>query len=70
MRLSLAHGQARDAIKRCDELLQRAEQELSRLALERDRNRSSAVVIRLSGRFGRSSVSAPFPAWRPPSNSN
>jgi hypothetical protein len=69
--LALARIEARDAIKRCDELIERAEQELSKFAsrLRGQRTRITAVGDHIAGRFSFVSLN-PSPLSRPAANSN
>jgi hypothetical protein len=70
-RLALAHRQARDAMKRCDELIQRAERELSKFGLRSrtHRNRITAVGGHIAGRFSFVSLNEP-PGLCPPASNN
>ena len=44
-RLTLARKKARDAMKRCDELIERAERELSKFGPQSDKKRSPIAAI-------------------------
>lgn len=71
-RLELAHRQAREAMKRCDELIQRAERELSRIALRSRGHRAGTTAVggHLAGRFSLVSLNEPRALCPPASNNN
>jgi hypothetical protein len=57
--LALAHEQARDIMKRCDELIARAERELLYFASHRDNLRPHLAVEHKAGRFSLASLTEP-----------
>lgn len=71
-RLSLAHKQARDLMKRCDELIERVEQELSKFVRRLDRRRTcvAAVAGCRAGRFSLVTLTKPPPGCPSAANSN
>jgi len=70
--LALARRQTRDAMKRCDELIQRAERELAKIA-SRSRARRSRITALggyTAGQFSFVSLDEALPLCRPASNLN
>ena len=69
--LALARRQTRDATKRCDELIQRAERELAKIELSRARRtRITAIGGYTAGRISFVSLDEALPLCRPASNLN
>ena len=71
-RLALAHKQARDIMKRCDDLIDRAERELSKFTTmpNMSRPRAADCKERGPGRFRFASLTAPPSVHGPVANSN
>ena len=71
-RLALAHEQARDTMKRCDELSERAERELSKFSPQSDKKRSRIAAIAgcKIGRFSLASMTEPVSLRQSAANSN
>jgi hypothetical protein len=68
--LALAHEQARDITKRCDELIAQAERELLYLASHPDNRRPHLAVEHKAGRFSLASLTEPPSVQAPAANSN
>jgi hypothetical protein len=68
---ALAHQQARDVMRRCDELIQRVEKELSKFGLQLREDRPPVVTVArpIQGRFSFLSLDD-VARHRPASNSN
>jgi hypothetical protein len=70
--LALAHEQAHEIMKCCDELIQRTERELSKFTprSRKQRTRITTVGGHLAGRFSFVSLGEPSPLRRLASNSD
>lgn len=70
--LAVGHKQARDTLKRCDELIERAERELSKFTPQSDKKRSHMVAIARCriGWFSLASLTEPPSLRQSAANSN
>ena len=70
-RLALVHKQAGEVMKRCDELIERVEEELTKFVAHRgERRAATAVAGCKAGHFSFVSMTDPPSSCRPVANSN